>query len=285
MVIEYLLNKLFPERKRKTVEDMFQTLYIDKPEDLREDIFRTGLDVLHKAGTALTLASPPTTAKSIGGTIAKGGALDKLEKLIMDKSFKYYGNWGGPNYSSGRHFRNNENLTLEDIDRSSIDALDELYKRHDLEYIVASSHTDKKTRGLKTKYADERFIRDAEKLLDERTDLSFTQRALAKASILAFKTKTALGSYDIDYMDNPEITEKSKKYLGFINNDYSGPWKGPAQKLITMNDQEIQPEEKILNKKVSIFDKITPEKRKILIDILTENDDEEEEEEDEDEIY
>lgn len=143
------------------------------------------------------------------------GTLDKIDKLAQGK-FKYWGNWGGPSYSSGRYYDTNEMITKQDIQMNPPkDRLDALYLAHDLRYQQAATFYNQSQRHKALRTADEIFIKDAESLLKNYHDIDITQQLAAKASILAFKAKlkTDMG-YDIEQIPNAkEAKQVAENYL------------------------------------------------------------------------
>jgi hypothetical protein len=145
-----------------------------------------------------------------------GKGLEFLDDLTKGH-FKYYGNYAGPSYSAGKRFEKNQIITKSDLQVKPKDHFDALTQQHDLRYQLAATHesADARKRGLR--YADEIFIRDAEKLLNSR-DLDATQYAAAWAAIQAFKLKlkTDMG-YNVDQIPGHDIDEAKAVVHDFFN--------------------------------------------------------------------
>ena len=236
MVLEWIYDALFGASDKKTKrrkprsdglqaslnraqEQAFERLEIKDPNETKREFYKTGVDVLKKVGTALTIASPPTTASGVASLLAKGDLLDKVEKLTFNNAFRYYGKYGGPSYSAGKYTEPGQIITSKDIEENPPDdELDKLYLEHDLRYQMASTESDAQKRKDETRRADEIFIRDAERLAKKGLDL-MTLGAL-KASVLAFKAKLATDiGYNIDQETDPEAMEVAKKYFNLRNYD------------------------------------------------------------------
>lgn len=258
-------------------------------DNLFDKFTRTGYDLLKKAGTALTLISPPTSAGGLAELGIKSKGLDTLEKLAFDNSFTYYGNWGGPNYSSNRNFKKGEQLTKDDVFQPSQDKLDELYKQHDLRYTLAMSKDDPKQRRNLLRDADLIFIRDAEKYLGSGKS-TFKEKIYGYPSIKAFKAKLHFDlGYNVDQIPIDDSTENEiKKYIDF--NDPTP--KKPLEKInnfdvpkinLEINEPETEPEtepepepepEIDPNNIIEIPYKYSPEFRAQIYSILFDEDDE-----------
>lgn len=190
------------------------------PQGARDQFFRTGLDVLKKGGKALAILNPPTTASGLGSTKLKGDVLDTLERVAMDGSFKYYGNWGGPLYSAGKYYKKNQIITKEDIQKNPPqDKLDELFLKHDLRYQRAATNNTAEDRKRGLRYADELFIKEAEDLLKSQ-ETTLKEKIAGKAAILAFKGKLATDiGYNADQIIDPEARKVVNEYFGQVDND------------------------------------------------------------------
>ena len=273
MVLEWLYDALFGESekksKRKKREEAFMRLEIQEPKVTTKEMVQTGYGLLKDAGKALTLLSPPSSSTALAGTMAKGDLLDKLEKLTFDSSFSYYGNWGGPNYSSSRNFKQGEQLNKFDVNEPSKDGLDELYKQHDIRYSIAMSKDDANQRRKLLREADEKFIDDAEKYLSSGK-ASLQEKIYGHPSILAFKGKLKLNAgYNVDKIPLDDETEKEMfKYLTFTDTTPRKPLENiknvdriPEVQL-TMNESsedEKQPERIAEENTIKIPYKYSPE--------------------------
>jgi hypothetical protein len=115
-------------------------------------------------------APPPHWSKSkrFGEADNPGPLTDRLSAL----RFKYYGNWGGPNYSGGQF------SSQPDWSVPSIDALDETFKRHDYNYTRMPQHL-----------ADKLWLQQASRLPITAKNVLFASPAMA-----GFHLKSQLSS-------------------------------------------------------------------------------------------
>lgn len=190
-----------------------------EPNKAKEDFFKTGLGVLKKGGKVLTLLNPPTSAGAVASTKLKGDILDTVERVGMDGSFKYYGNWGGPLYSAGRYYKKDEAITKDDIKNNPPqDKLDELFLKHDLRYQRAVTNANPEDRKRSLRYADELFIKEAQELL-KSGNASISEKIAGNGAILAFKTKLATDvGYNSDYLDDPNARSTVNEYFNEVDN-------------------------------------------------------------------
>jgi hypothetical protein len=95
--------------------------------------------------------------------------------------FKYYGNYGGPYYSSGIYDPTPE----ESFSEPAIDNQDVIYKHH-----------DRNTINMGPEMADSILIADLRHYLnDPGNTYKFIQRAQARAAMIGFKAKALLEKY------------------------------------------------------------------------------------------
>ena len=199
--------------------NFLEDLEID-PQNAKDTFIRTGFNVLKKAGGALTLLNPPTSGSALLGTKLKSDLLDDVERLALDGSFKYYGNWGGPLYSAGKYYKKNEAITKDDIMKNPAqDKLDELFLKHDLRYQRGATNTTPEARKQALRYADELFIKEVNDLL-KSGKASIKEQIAGKSAQLAFKAKLASDiGYNVDYLDNPEARKTVNEYFNEVDND------------------------------------------------------------------
>jgi len=213
MVLESIYNFLFGTKKQEDPRESLYKFESQTGEERLETYAKSAVDILKTIGSALTLVSPPTTVAGLVGLGAKSKVLDIVEKATFDNSFKYYGNWGGPNYSSGRNFKRGENLSKKDLDIKPIDGLDNLYKTHDLEYVVALAQIDPEKRKQMLRDADNKFVMDAEKYLSS-DEATMKEKLYGYPSVKAFQVKIFSDvGYDQEQINNPDITQEVEKIL------------------------------------------------------------------------
>ena len=218
-----LLDYLFGSKKQSKEDKIkdFNKMFMRNPNDIREDYFNTGLQQLKKWGSAfLTALSPPMTGQDVVKTVVKSSALDTVEDLLMGRGlrFKYYGKWAGPSYSAGKFYEKNQIITKDDIiNNKPIDDLDNLTLQHDLRYQLGATKQTQEQRKQALRYADEEFIRDAEKLLNSK-DLDLKQKVATIAAIKAFKIKLSFDTgYNIDKLPEDKIKEAEDVVLNYFN--------------------------------------------------------------------
>lgn len=282
-----LLNFISKNKKEKEIKKLeaFNKLFIESPENLKENYFKTGLEQLKKWGsTLLTILSPPKVISDLGLSYIKSKTLDTIEDLAMGRGlrFKYYGNYAGPGYSAGKFYTPNEIITKEDLKIKSVDFLDELTKEHDLRYQLGATFETQQQRKNALREADEIFIKDAEKLLNSR-ELDYKQRIATQLAIKAFKIKLKLDSgYNIDRLPEDKIKEARKvaqDYLNIIDlneiNQTNYDYETFQKNIINLN-QDIEELDDINNIKnisqnqIKNFNSLTSEEKKLILDFLYE---------------
>lgn len=132
---------------------------------------------------------------------------------VEAKSQKYWGNWGGPGYSGGQLYKPTSFPQGKALQKPSLDPLDELYKSHDLEYIIANTHPDPKTRRAIAHNADQKLIKNAEKLIALPGALSLPQQIMTIATVIAFRVKLQLSSYNIPHIKCPDTLKTAEREL------------------------------------------------------------------------
>lgn len=194
-----------------------EKLFID-PTEAKNDFVKTSYGLLKKAGALLTLLNPPTTTAAVTNTQLKASALDAIERATFDGAFKYYGNYGGPNFSAGKYYKRNEIITKDDLlNTPAKDDLDKLFLEHDLRYQRGATHETVDERSQALRHADKLFVKDVEDLLRSK-DLDLLQRTAANGAMLAFKSKLATDiGYKIDRLFHPDARIVADEYLRQID--------------------------------------------------------------------
>lgn len=143
--------------------------------------------------------------------------IELIDDLLKGR-FKYYGKWGGPNYSSGRFYDKDEIITRDDIlNNQPDDDLDMLFRAHDLRYQRSATRKNAQERKEGLRYADEVFIKEATDLLNSK-NLDLQQRVAAKSAILGFKAKLASDiGYNIDHLDNEEARNIVNEFFNEVD--------------------------------------------------------------------
>ncbi|MBK9285064.1 MAG: hypothetical protein IPM51_12225 [Sphingobacteriaceae bacterium] len=220
------------------------------PNRAKDTFIRTGYNVLKNVGNKIM--------DYFGGPKAEGELYDTVERLALDGSFKFYGNWGGPLYSAGKYYKRDEAITKDDIMKNPPqDKLDELFMKHDLRYQRGATNQSPEDRKQALKRADELFIKEVNELL-KSGQASIKEQIAGRSAELAFKAKLASDiGYNIDYLDNPEARKTVNEYFNEVDND--APIKNdvfvyPSQ--LFQNEIEKEYNIPVLNKFDNINDKL-----------------------------
>jgi len=144
---------------------------------------------------------------------ATGGFIDFVGSLFRgEPSFRYYGNYGGPNWSGGRRFRGGEPIGPAALSVAPVDFLDSLYRAHDIRYSRAALKDTKEQRIAALKAADRALIRGISDGIDSGKISGLTAKIAGEASLQAFRIKLATGSYSDPSLDVSRREDWDKFY-------------------------------------------------------------------------
>lgn len=235
--------------------DFLEKIEID-PEGAKRDFIKTGFGILKTVGTVATLLNPPTTVLGIAGMVAKSEILDVIEDLAVDGSFKYYGNYGGPGYSSGRKFIPGQTITKKDLEVMPIDGLDKIFKDHDLRYQRSATHNDPLDRAEGLKDADHKLLKELSTFLDS-PEATLWQKTNAYLALQAFRVKLATGlGYNVSQLRNPDARKIVDEYFGDLEayKEETKDFVDVGNRLLNIKDSFRQPVKNIeIQKQVEPF--------------------------------
>jgi hypothetical protein len=125
--------------------------------------------------------------------VAEQIKIDARRRTLLFSSIKYYGNWGGRNWSGGAYSK-------KDIkgDAEPIDSMDKLFKAHDEAYARAENSPNEKRKNNIIRRADETLLQKLKALpeLPSKWDLPPPHPVRAatfrREAIAAFEAKLAM---------------------------------------------------------------------------------------------